>query len=606
MMSQRREPFVTTREYLMTARDFDITEEECILEVIDNSLDAGATDVRIHVGKTQASEPRISIVDDGCGIPETHIDEDGEEREGIPFVIAYGGRITHVGNKGAIGKYGWGLSQAATSVSRRTEIFSRTPEEGSWRHCYYDFDELIAEENVMLPEQSTVPVPTYAMGYESGTIVSLIMDKSKVKYLGSMINRLEYLISRTYRRALASGRKISIVNEEKDPAEVMQIKLSDPLHQIPSSKEVSHFGVASSSYPVTIRMDGSTSLGTVIDPKTQLPAEIRIRLTLVNSEKVYERIGLNPGAAGKTVSSKLSAWHFDEENQGFSVLRNGREIVYGDTLGLFSKNTKYRFIRCELEFPEILDDLFSVQVNKSRMTLDQSLRQILKQRVGGSIRDLLRDHSERESRTRVRVATSKGANSEFVAGMLASRLQKPKVSKKERKEAEAEIEKRIDSIIKKETRKAEDRIDRAEENLSRVKKTGEKDLINTAEVSLEAAKKEKEATIARIRNRFEFKSPFRKEMGTLGTGDMYAIDHLGDEVWVTINMDTHFFKSVYERSLMNPETESLLDLMIFSMAWAEHLKRDEKRVKEFWNHARPLVSQQAHTLCNSITLEDES
>ena len=94
-------------------------------------------------------------------------------------------------------------------------------------------------------------------------------------------------------------------------------------------------------------------------------------------------------------------------------------------------------------------------------------------------------------------------------------------------------------------------------------------------------------------------------MDTLGTGDMYAVDHLGDEVWVRINMDTHFFKTVYEKALMKPETETLLDLMIFSMAWAEHTKRDEPTIKRFWNHARPLVSQQAHTLCNSINLEDD-
>ena len=93
-------------------------------------------------------------------------------------------------------------------------------------------------------------------------------------------------------------------------------------------------------------------------------------------------------------------------------------------------------------------------------------------------------------------------------------------------------------------------------------------------------------------------------MGVLGSGDMYSIEHLGDEVWVTMNTDTPFFRIVYERALMNAEMESLLDLMIFAMAWAEHLKRDEPTIKEFWESARPVVSQMAHTFCESMRLED--
>ena len=119
-------------------------------------------------------------------------------------------------------------------------------------------------------------------------------------------------------------------------------------------------------------------------------------------------------------------------------------------------------------------------------------------------------------------------------------------------------------------------------------------------------KEEKKKTVRAIHNRFEFKSPFRKEFGVLGSGDMYAIEHLGDEVWITMNTDTPFFRIVYERALMSAEMESLLDLMIFAMAWAEHLKRDEPTIKEFWEGARPVVSQMAHTFCNSMRLEDES
>ena len=44
-----RERFVSTRQFLETARSYDITEEECILEALDNSIDAGAHNIRIHI-----------------------------------------------------------------------------------------------------------------------------------------------------------------------------------------------------------------------------------------------------------------------------------------------------------------------------------------------------------------------------------------------------------------------------------------------------------------------------------------------------------------------------------------------------------------------------
>jgi len=42
------------------------------------------------------------------------------------------------------------------------------------------------------------------------------------------------------------------------------------------------------------------------------------------------------------------------------------------------------------------------------------------------------------------------------------------------------------------------------------------------------------------------------------------------------------------------------------MAWAEHLKKDEPSIKQFWEEARPRVSQIAHAFCNSMRLDEES
>ena len=176
-------------EHSQSAR-LDITEEECILEALDNSFDAGARRVRIEISKTERDEPLVIIIDDGVGIPARHVDDDGVEHQGIPYVLAYGGRIPHEGKRGPIGKFGWGLSQAASSISRRTEVYTKTATDDQWRYCYYDFEELEQRENCYLPIEKPRNPPWIDVGH-TGTIVAFHMDRSDVHYIGSLVNCLE-------------------------------------------------------------------------------------------------------------------------------------------------------------------------------------------------------------------------------------------------------------------------------------------------------------------------------------------------------------------------------------------------------------------------------
>ena len=68
---------------------------------------------------------------------------------------------------------------------------------------------------------------------------------------------------------------------------------------------------------------------------------------------------------------------------------------------------------------------------------------------------------------------------------------------------------------------------------------------------------------------------------TASTSDLYSIEDYHDEIWVTINSESDFFKHLYERSTQFPEQESLLDLMIFAIAYAEADKANSDEMKEF-------------------------
>jgi hypothetical protein len=105
---------------------------------------------------------------------------------------------------------------------------------------------------------------------------------------------------------------------------------------------------------------------------------------------------------------------------------------------------------------------------------------------------------------------------------------------------------------------------------------------------------------------FWFSSPVRKFYGKVGSGDIYSIKDHGTEVWVTINIDSPFYKMLYERATQSPEMESLLDLMLFSIAHSEHLHGHSDKMLEFWNHARRKVSGNAYTFVSRMSMNEES
>jgi hypothetical protein len=602
-MPPRRERFVSTKQFLESARDYDITTEECILETLDNSFDANASKVRIDIEK-QKDMIRIMVTDNGIGIPRTHTDDSGIIHQGIPYILAYGGRIPHPGKTSMIGKFGWGLSQAASSLSVRTEIFTKTPEDEEWRFGYYDFKELAESDRCELEPEVNKHPPSVSLP-ESGTIIIFYMDKSEYKSVNGVKTMIDKNLGRIYRKYIQNGSEITIsyLQGNKIVSDIIDIK--DPLHQIPGSKQVSMFGSSSGPYDSTLVLDGNSSVGKFIDPNTGQYAEIRIRMCLIDRNAIASKLGIT-SYADKGSIRKMGEWGISANNQGFSIIRNGREIRFGETLGLWTKGDwKYTYIKGELEFPEILDDLFNVQVNKSRFKINHSLKNMIENKCSGTLRSLVKEHQNNVTASNLRKKKKEVSSAERVVNLIAHRIPKVKVTAKEKEMGQKRKEEKIEAIIAKAENESDQLIITAKESLSDAKRNGDKKQIEIAEEVLSTYMAEKIETVKQIRNRFAFESPIRKEFGVLGSGNMYEVEHLGEEVWITMNTDTPFFKIVYEKALMKPEEESLLDLMIFAMAWAEHMKKDEPEIKKFWEEARPVVSNNAHLFCSKMKLEDD-
>ena len=159
--------FVEDADFLRASFSFGITFDDGVRELVDNSIDAGAQNIWVQIISMDNDRIRIIVADDGEGFPTTFTDISGDVRQGIPYAMAFGGRIGEVFSKEAhrnIGRFGFGLSQTITCLARErggAEVWTRNEENEDWRWSYYAFEDLI-EHNCLLPNESTAPNP---LGY---------------------------------------------------------------------------------------------------------------------------------------------------------------------------------------------------------------------------------------------------------------------------------------------------------------------------------------------------------------------------------------------------------------------------------------------------------
>ena len=85
-------------------------------------------------------------------------------------------------------------------------------------------------------------------------------------------------------------------------------------------------------------------------------------------------------------------------------------------------------------------------------------------------------------------------------------------------------------------------------------------------------------------------------------------NNLRSDLICAINSSTEFYKRVYRIAEKDPELEGLLDLMIFSIAWSEHVDSSNQEQGLNWQHLRREVSTQAEIFVSSMAplIEAES
>lgn len=153
----------------------DYSVENGIGEIVDNSVEAGASEIRVYftrksrrVGKKEIEEiDKIIIIDNGSGMsPEV-----------VAKCLVLGCSMReHKNGKLGIGRFGVGMTLGSISLARHVEVYSRDSANKEFYYTYIDLDEIHEDLRDTVPEPVPKSIPEeYESFFEghTGTMVVL-------------------------------------------------------------------------------------------------------------------------------------------------------------------------------------------------------------------------------------------------------------------------------------------------------------------------------------------------------------------------------------------------------------------------------------------------
>ncbi|MEH1912326.1 MAG: ATP-binding protein [Nostoc sp.] len=331
-----------------------------LAELIDNSIQAGATQVELLCGETQMliEERRrtrihqIAVLDNGNGMDSTT----------LRLALQFGnGMYLEEEKHTGIGRFGMGLPSSSVSQCQKVEVWSWKNGVENALYTYLDLDKIQKKIQTEVPNPELKPVPSIwsrvsnSFGQSGTLVVWSNIDRCIWRTGATIINNSELLIGRIYRRFLESN-QVSIrmiYFDFQNPSNVTEkfALPNDPGYLIATTSCPKPFHDTPMFQPWEGEKHYEITL--TIDFRGQQHS-VKISFSYAKEEARQAPGGQNPGS--------LPHGQHAAKNVGISVVRAGRELELDQTL--VNANPTERWWGIEVEFPPALDDLFGVTNNK--------------------------------------------------------------------------------------------------------------------------------------------------------------------------------------------------------------------------------------------------
>lgn len=318
-----------------------------ICDIIDNSVDAKANNINILIDKKD-DDMQIIIMDDGIGMDESTLDQ----------ALRFGSETPHEEDSD-LGKFGMGLTTAGLSLAEKTTVFTKK-EYGDILKGVTDLEE-IKKENALVKwlgkadEQEILTFNYLLQNAKSGTIV--IFEKCtgvKYKNIGSFCSILTKDVGRIFRKYL--DRVNIFINNKK-------VEANDWLFEGDSRTKV----ISDDTYEIKWQnKQGQDNIG-----------QVRIKFVLL------------PAFETKIMREK----EIGPKTQGFSILRNNREIAYNvlnHEIGGRVRHASLNRFRGEISFDSSCDYAMGVNFQKNGIEMLDNVANSLRQTINNTINTIAR------------------------------------------------------------------------------------------------------------------------------------------------------------------------------------------------------------------------
>ena len=324
---------VAVDKFIQATRDSGYRgTSNAVAELVDNSLQAGATSVSIllSVDRSNVDEHTITltVVDNGSGM-NSHT---------LRTALRFGGS-TRFGDRSGLGRYGMGLPNSSLSQARRVEVYSWSSLKGKVRWSYIDLDEIVAGVLTEVPRPKLIKRPHFINGYKSGTAVEWSRcDRFENKRVSTISRKLVASLGQKFRHFLWNGISIQVNGEKVLPI--------DPLFLHPKSVYSGATEFCDEQvYEISANQEKSSKVGLIRVRFSELPVAVWSKLT--NKEK--QQRGISKGA-------------------GVSIVRANREVSYGWYFFGGKRRENYDdWWRCEISFDPVLDEAFGITHTKQQV-----------------------------------------------------------------------------------------------------------------------------------------------------------------------------------------------------------------------------------------------
>ena len=326
--------------------------ETSFADVIDNSITAKATSIKISFQDSRLGKPYIAILDDGVGMNEKMLEE----------AMRHGSSHASIKRDAKdLGRFGLGLKTASQSQSRVLTVITIEKATGLVAAARWDLDFLKIQETWSLQI-----LEKQDLGAEEFELPQKEIEELFLKKHGTLIiwQKLDRLIA-------------TLKNDKNDLAQ----RIMTTSH---------HLGLVFHRFicaQLEIKINGVKieSIDPFLEKQKVMPWElgeetIKVNYDSINNCEVTIKAYILPSLSRLSEAdlSSLSGQEGLRKGQGFYIYRANRLVVWGTWFKLVKQEELSKLARIKVDIPNSMDHLWSLDIKKSTAYPPEIIKERLK------------------------------------------------------------------------------------------------------------------------------------------------------------------------------------------------------------------------------------